>query len=139
MSFVKYSGNQTTVEWYVKTASTAFARNSLVAFTSGQLTQSATSLEQLGIILSDVVSTDSDYATANKRAVMIPQPDDIFIADVIGGTAAASNVGAKFDIDSTYLGINMNGTTYKQLLVVGFISSTQVLVKILGLATHDLS
>lgn len=139
MAFRKIAGNMRAIEWYPKTASTLFTKLSAVAFSGGALVNQATT-EIAGIIHRDVVATDADYATTGAKVpVELSNPDDIWLVDVIGGTAAMTNVGAKYDIDSTYLGINLNGTTYKSLLVVGYVSATQLLVKIIGTNQNDLS
>lgn len=138
MSFIKAHGNVRTVEWYPKTASTALAKNSVVSLSSGFLVNS-TSTEITGIILRDVVSTDSDYALTNKVPVELGGFGDIYEADVITGSAAATNVGVKYDTDTGSLGITLSGTTNKTWLVVGVISATKVLVKAVGQQTNDVS
>lgn len=124
------------IEWYLKTASTAFKNGSVVAFSSGQLIQAtASTLLHAGVILRDVLSTDSDYASAVKVPVDVPSSNDIFEADVKSGvTATVAAVGTQCDlyIDSSTKEtfVDTGTTSHKQVTVVGFISATKVLVKI---------
>lgn len=126
------------VEWYPKTASTAFTNGMAVKSTSGQLV-AAVANEVVGIILTDIASTDSDYAVARKVPVDIWTPEDIFEADVITGTLTTAMVNTKVDLASGALGIDVTGTTNKTCLIVGFISTTKALVKIVGSTTNDVS
>lgn len=135
-------GDQRNVVWLPKTASTAFTKNSVVGWSSNLLVNAGT--EIVGVIKRDVLSTDSDYATA---AVAVPveiwEPTALWYADVTaGGSATASNVGVKYDIDtstSPYLGINLGGTTNKVFLVLGVLSSTSVFGMITGSNWNDVS
>ena len=68
-------------------------------------------------------------------SVIQPGDFDIFEADV-SGTATQANVGEQYDLatntDGTAQEINLSGTTYKVVTVVGFISADKVLVKFNG-------
>lgn len=134
------------VEWFPKTASTAFKNGNVVILTSGQLVPAtATSLQLVGTILKDIVSTDSDYASTTLVPVDVPTSADTFLADVkVGVTAAATGVGAQCDL---FIGTGSGGmptgemyvdtgtNSHHQVTIVGFVSATQVLVKLNALGT----
>jgi hypothetical protein len=128
------------IEWMPKTASTLLYQNSLVQFSSGKLIAgTATSTAHAGLIQRTVAATDADYASATLVPVDVPDTNDIFEADVKPGvTAAATSVGAECDI---YVGNGTTGTlgehyvdtgtnSHHQVVIVGFISTSKVLVKI---------
>lgn len=115
---------------YPKTASTAFSVGQAVVLTSGQLaTATTTSTLQAGVMMKKIASTDSDYASATPVSVWSLQPDTEFLADVITGTATAALVGTTCDIASGGLGPDVGTDTHHQLLITGFVSATQVIVK----------
>ena len=135
---VRISGHPK-LSYFPKTASTALSNGSAVKLTSGKLVV-ATANEVAGIVLRDVVSTDADYAGTTMLPVDVPQQDDVFEIDIASGTShgfAATDVGTKFDLDATGLLLNTDGTTNKTALVVGFVSSTKALVKIVGSNVND--
>lgn len=138
MAFIHKSGPALTLP-FQKTASIAIAENSVLGFdgTNGTVEQAETeSVRLVGISLRKAVSTDSDYASNTVIPVLIPTPEDVFIADVTTGTATQANVGNQYDLDTnvdgTAQGITVSGTTYKVVTVVGFISASKVLVTING-------
>jgi hypothetical protein len=127
------------VEWYPKDASVAFANGGLVYWngTGEIIPADATSGEHCGIILRDVVATDADYATAlAKVPVDCPSSDDIFEVDVETGTLTTAMVGNKYDLVADGDAIDVNATSKKVVLVVGFVSATKALVKINALAVN---
>lgn len=132
MSFILKSGN-VQVEYWPKTASTAFAVGVAVVMTSGALAvASSTDLSIVGVVAKPVVSTDTDYASTTSIPVLVPSPDAIWEIDVENsGTATSANVGIKYDLNSsTGTGINLSGTSHKQVTVVGVLSATKVLGRI---------
>lgn len=135
MSFFHRSGPAHT-ESYQKTASVAIAANTPVALAGGYIRQSAVASTRLvGINIKKVASTDDDYASNTSIPVLIPTDEDVFEADV-SGTATIANVGQRYDLttlsDGTDQDVNLSGTTYGVVTVVGFISSSKVLVKFNG-------
>lgn len=129
------------VEWYIKTASTAMKNGSAVLLTSGQLAAAtATSTAHLGVLLRDCISTDSDYASAIAVPVDVPGSNDVFEADVKSGvTAAITSIGAQCDfaIASNETFVDTGTNTHHQVLIVGFVSASKVLVKISSLYTYN--
>jgi hypothetical protein len=137
MAFIHVSG-PARAETFKKTASVAIAVNTPVAFdgSAGFVRQAAVASTRIaGISLRKVASTDDDYADNSDLVVVIPSEDDIFEADVTG-TATQANVGEQYDLstltDGTAQNVNVSGTTYKVVTVVGFISASKVLVKFNG-------
>lgn len=136
MSFIHVSGPATT-EGFPKMASTLIANASVLGFRpSGHVSQAKIeTLRIAGISIRNVASGDSDYARSAVLAAIIPGEEDVFEATV-SGTAAQSNVGKQYDITATAAGtaqaVNLSGTTYKVVTVVGFINSTTLLVKFNG-------
>lgn len=129
------------IEWFTKTASTAMKNGGVVSLSSGQLIlATATSTAHTGVILRDCISTDSDYATALLVPVDVPGSNDIFEADVKSGvTAAITSIGAQcdFSISSGDTLVDTGTNTHHQVLIVGFVSASKVLVKITSLATYN--
>lgn len=135
MAFIHKSG-KALVEWWPKVASTTIPVGTALTFDgSGAVSVAAsTSLPIAGICLKPIASTDADYASNTLIPVLIPSQDSVFEVDVENsGTATAANVGVKYDLNSTTgTGINLSGTSHKQVTVVSFISATKVWVKING-------
>ena len=131
--FVRKTGKPN-IMWFPKAASTAFSNGALVyADGSGAIIPAdATSGNHLGIIMKDVASTDTDYASTTKVPVDVPSDGDTFIVDTVG-TATAAMVGTYIDL-STSLVANQAATSKSVLLVVGFISASQleVIVSAMG-------
>ena len=139
MAFVHVRGPAKT-EGFKKTASVAIADRSVLAFgspgQSGYVRQAvAASTRLAGVSLRKITSTSVDYADNSVIPVIIPSSDDVFEADVTG-TATQANVGNQYDVsantDGTAQNVDVGGTTYKVVTVVGFISSSKVLVKFNG-------
>lgn len=137
MSFIHVKGPAKT-EGFKKTASVAIAINSPVSFdgSAGYVRQSAVASTRIaGVSLRKVTSTSTDYADNSIIPVIIPSEDDVFEADV-SGTATQANVGEQYDLttltDGTDQDVDLAATTYKVVTVVGFISSSKVLVKFNG-------
>ena len=132
MAFIHVSGPATT-EAFAKLASTAIAAGSALALTSGYLAQATVaSLRIAGVAIQKIASTDGDFASATSIPVIIPGEEDVFEATV-SGTATVSLIGDQFDLTATNQGtaqaVNLSGTTNKVVTMVGFISSSLILVK----------
>ena len=135
MAFIHVSGPAVTEE-FAKLASTAIAVGTPVSFTSGYLAQAnLASVRIAGVSVKNIASTDGDFASATLIPVIVPGEEDIFEADVTG-TATQGNVGKQYDLTQpnggTAANVNLSGTTYKVVTVVGFISASKVLVKFNG-------
>lgn len=110
------------LERRLKTASTAFDKNSLVEFASGVINPSDDNdIVVHGIILEEVATTDSDYATTGSnggKQVQILQPGDEVEMDFSGGNVA---VGVAYGISSAY-NIDFTDTTNKVVTVLADLS-----------------
>lgn len=137
MAFIHVKGPAKT-EAFKKTASVAIAAASPLSFdgSAGYVRQSAVaSVRIAGVSLKKITSSSDDYASNTMIEVIIPSSDDVFEADVTG-TATQANVGEQYDLsaltDGTAQNVDVGATTYKVVTVVGFISSSKVLVKFNG-------
>jgi len=118
----------THLEWFKKTASTAYTFNDMVRIDStGYVTKAAdgTAMLNIGLIQETVASSD---ATNKKVPVLIPGQDAVFLCDVTTGTAAQEDVGQLIDIDDEN-SVDVDANTYGIFEIVGIISTTQVLCK----------
>jgi len=120
----------THLEWFKKTASTAYTFNDMVQIdTTGYLIKAVdgSTKQLIGLIQETVASSD---ATNKKVPVLVPGIDAIFLCDVTTGTAAAEDVGQIVDIDDEN-SIDINASTYGMFQIIGIISTTQVLCKMM--------
>lgn len=130
MAIVQISGEVKLTTPIPKTASTAFAVNSVLTSASGQLTTAANSeLGLLGICPKVVASTDSDYASTTGIQLTRLHDEAEYEMDV-QGTATTAMVGEAYDLYSTTgLLLDIGNTTYKQFIITKFISASKVWVK----------
>lgn len=114
------------LRWYAKTASTAFAKDSLVSWSSGLLIPSTNATDQItGIIRIAVASTDSDYASTTRVPVEIPTGIGCEVeADVTTGTLVTTSVGDYFDLTDAS-GVDQSASADDIVLCTGFISATK--------------
>lgn len=113
-----------------KTASTAYAVNSILTTTSGQLTTAANSeLGLLGITPRVVTSGSSDYASTTPIQLIKLLPQNEYEIDV-QGTATTAMVGEAYDLYSTTgTHLDVGNNTYKQFIITKFVSASKVWVK----------
>ncbi len=103
MNFERQSGNASILP-YKKTASTAFSLGSLVTQTAGLLSAVAATTVPgaiLGVLLRNVVSTDSDFASTDECMVEVPETATVYKAKVGAGVPAQSMVGSRYDLTAT--------------------------------------
>lgn len=130
MAFQLYRGRPQ-IKFYPKTASTVLVNGGVGALSSGQLIKATTlTLLHPGVILRDVVSTDSDYASTTFLPVMVPNDDTEFTADVGSGVFTAALVGTTCDLAAGGDTIAASTNVHQQVTITGFISSTKAIVKI---------
>lgn len=127
--FIRASG-QPKPEYYPKAASTAFANGAAVkANGSGAFAPATSNTSVAAIILRDVLSTDSDYASVVKVLCdNISDSEDVFEATVETGTLTTAMVGTYANLASS-TGIDVNTVANKDVFIVGYISATKALVK----------
>lgn len=132
MAIVQISGEVKFTKPIPKTISTAFAVNSLMTTSSGQLTTAgATELGLQGIIPRAVTAASSDYATTNPIQLIALHDQAEYLIDVGQGTATTAMVGESYDLYST-TGLSLDVQTSpsaKQFQITQFISSSLVVVK----------
>lgn len=88
----------------------------------------STSGEHIGVILKEVLSSDSDYAATTKVPVDLVGEGDVFEA-LVTGTLTAAKVGTYMDLSDSVT-VNAGATAKNVVLCVGFISATLGLFKI---------
>lgn len=127
----KRSSGAHKIAWYPKKASTAFSNGALVYADGSGAVQPAdsTSGNHIGIMMKAVTSADSDYAETSKVMVDEVGPGDVFEVDVGNGTATSSLIGTFIDLHDS-VSADVAATSKQVLLVVGFISSSKILVKV---------
>ena len=136
MAFTHISGPAIS-QPFQKLASTAIAVGSLVSWAlTGFVSQALVpSTRIVGVALKKVASTESDFAENTTVSVIIPTHRDVFEATV-SGTATQANVGEMHDITKTAGGtaqaVDLSGTTYGPVTIVGVKDSATVLVVING-------
>lgn len=125
MSFRRYKGKTKTV-WLPRTASVTFTYGDLVQLTSGLVaTATAQSTKHKGVILTNVTSGDSNFATSAVK-VPVEVPTEIAVeweADVTG-TLLTTDIDTIFDLSTAGL-VNRSGTTYGVVTCSGYTSATK--------------
>ena len=115
-----------------KKASTAFTNGEVVVGDGSGAVEpvnATTDVRLIGVIQKDVTSADSDYADNTKVPLDTFDPSDLFFADVITGTLTTAMVGTRCDLDATGAGINVTSTGTNQVLIVGFVSASQAIIR----------
>ena len=136
MAFIKYRGKTRTM-WLPRPANEAFTKGELVYGNgSGQVIPAdSTSGLHIGVIKRTVVSTDSDYTTADVLVPIEVPVEDMVEWRVL--TASAVEDDILDEIDLTNAGQADRGNTSKDaLLVTGYLSATELIVVILSRANN---
>lgn len=129
---ITYNRGNYHIEYFPKKVSTAMALNDLVYVdTNGYLIPAVdgVALFAKGLLQKKVLATDSDYATATRVPVLVPDKDTVFLCDCTTTTPAQTDVGEFVDIDDAK-NVDVGASTYDIFEVVGIVSSTQVLAKL---------
>lgn len=123
----KVSSGRTKIVYLPVTVSTAFSKNAIVSYASGELipaTSSTTALSHVGVIAKAIASTDSDYATPRLVPVIVPvEKNVVWEGDVTSGLVAA-DVGLEVDLTDSLV-INRGASTVDAAMCVGRISATK--------------
>jgi len=120
---IRKNGKKPVIKEFTKTASTALDKNSLVALSSGKLVATADNdTNCLGIILEEVASTDSDYASTTVKQVEVIQPGD----EVEITTSAAATPGVSYGVSNAYT-VDVTDTTNDLFTCTKAISSTKAI------------
>lgn len=128
------------IETYTKPASTAFTFQTLIAADEDATTQAfaaatASTERILGIMHTTVASGDSDYASANKKPLLVDE-DGIWKFAVGTGTADANDEQGYIDLKDLDE-VDVTASSVDNVFVTSFISGTVVLGKIVGWAGRD--
>lgn len=125
------------LEYWPKTASTAFTIGTLVRPSSGAfITATTSATEMLGVLQTTIASTDSDYASTTAEPVILPQENDEFEVDLTNTTTfAATFVGLQCDIVAGIY-VDATASSHKQCTIMRQGSTTsKAIVKINGAYT----
>ena len=117
------------VEWYPKTASTAYAYGDLVAIdTTGYLIVYAAggSYPMLGLIQETVASTD---ATNKKVPVLVGSVDAEYLIDATTTAAGVTDVGEYCDYVAATQSVNVGSSSNDEFYITQVISTTLVVGK----------
>lgn len=130
VAFILKSGTPV-IENFPKTASTAIACNAILEADGAGTVNPADSadINLFGISQQTIASTDADYASTKPIGVMVLNPDLVFEADVITGSATAALIGTRCDLANS-LGVDVTATAHNQVTIVGVLSTTKVLVRV---------
>ena len=118
------------LEWYQKTASTAFTFNDAVAIgTAGRVVDytAGGAFPFLGLIQETVASTD---ATTDKVPVLVCNVDAEYLFDATTTAAALTDVGEYVDYVEATQSVNVGASSNNDVYVTQFISTTLVVGKI---------
>ena len=120
------------VEFYPKTASTAYAFNVPVYLdTNGRLLAYTPGVAApfLGLVKKTIVSTDSDYASNTRIPVEVGNYDTEYLFDATTTAAAATDVGEYVDYVAATVSVNVGASTNDDVYVTQVISSLLVVGK----------
>ena len=120
------------IEFYQKTASTAFAFDEPVYLgTAGRLLAYTPGVAApfLGLIKKTVASTDSDYASTTNVPVEVPNAEAEYLFDATTTAAALDDVGEYVDYVAATRSVNVGATAQNDVYVTGFVSTTLVIGK----------
>lgn len=130
--FTRHSGKTKVIHLPV-TASTAIAKGTLVAFSSGLLiaaTSSTAAGELVGVLNKTIATTDSDYAVSGRLVpVEVPvEKNTEWKGDVTSGLVS-TDIGAEVDLTSgTH--VNRGATSVKVAKALSVISTTKGIFQI---------
>lgn len=117
------------IEWYAKTASTAFTFNDAVAIdTTGTLIRytAGGAYPFLGLIQQTIASTS---ATTAKVPVLVTGPDAEYLFDATTTAAATTDIGEYVDFVAATMSVNVGASTNNDVYVTQIISTTLVIGK----------
>ncbi len=127
MSFRVYKG-RVKQEWFPVTTSTALVKGTLVEFTSGLIAAADTdelAVDIRGVLVKTIATTDTDYATARKVAVLVPLDRHVVWEATATGTFASTDIGVEYGISDSAT-VDKSETTADAFLVTEVVSATLV-------------
>ncbi len=137
---IKRKNDKHVITYFKKKVSTVFINGAVCSLDSNGylIPATATSVNHVGVIMTAVTATDSDYASATYVPVDIGHTTDLWVADVSAGTVTQTVVGDYFDFNSTGDKVDLSASTVHQVFVVDILSaSSQVVIQISSLASAD--
>lgn len=131
MSFVPKTAasNYFALRFFKKTASTAFANQSLVAWPASQtgyfVAATSTTTKHIGAIQKTVAATDSDYASNTSVPVLVPTAGSNSIWVATTASAVATDVGGTFDLTDAST-VNRGAEAVGAFQCTGYQSATAI-------------
>lgn len=128
----KLIGGRRITRHYPKTASTTLTNGFVVAFDgSGALTSATISAKLIpGVVIVDIASTDSDFASNTKIPVTVNIPGESLWEADITGTLTTAMVGNEYDLSADGQYVAIANTTTKQVKIEAYISASKAIVRI---------
>ena len=126
----KENGSGAHLEWYQKTASTAFTFNDPVTLgTAGRIVDytAGGAFPFLGLIQETVASTD---ATTDKVPVLVCGEAAEYLIDATTTAAALTDVGEYVDYVAATISVNVGASTNNEFYVTQFISTVLIVGKL---------
>ena len=118
------------LRFFKKTASTAYAQNSLVDWpdttpTGYFIPAPAITSKLCGITQFVITASSSDYTSTGLKPVLVPVsgPESTVIATTTG-TAAATDIGGRYDL-SDAVTVDRSASAVGRFFMTGFISTTK--------------
>jgi hypothetical protein len=120
---IRNNGKKPIIKSFLKTASEALDKNSLVELTSGTLgAVDDGELTVLGVVIEECATTDTDYTLSTKKQVELIQPGD----EVEITTNGTLTVGAAYGLSNAYT-VDSADTTADTFTCTKSISSTRAI------------
>jgi hypothetical protein len=120
VKIIKASGHKPVVWSMPKVASTAFDKNSLVELGSTINPSDDNDTIVFGVILEEVASTDTDYASTTEKLVEVIYPGDL----VEMATNGTLTVGTSYGISNAYT-VDSSDTSNDVFTCIKSLSSTR--------------
>lgn len=134
MALVPYRGS-VHIEWFPKTASTAFAFGDAVTILSSVagvgtlIPATSSSPSVIGTIQRAVVAADADYASASMVPVLVGEADTEWLCQCATTSAATTDQGEFVDLTDA-VSLNTGAVTYGVAQVMQVLSTTSCIAKI---------
>lgn len=141
MSFIlKTPSSRSRIEYYAKTASTAYAEGSLVSANENATANvfaatTASSERVLGVVQKTIAATDSDYASETKIPLLVDE-DGIWEATVGTGTADVNDEQGYVDLTDA-ISVDVTASAIDMFFVQNFVSGTVVQGNIVRWNQHE--
>ena len=132
MAFKPFKG-RFKFEYLPVTTSTALLGGNLVEATSGLLAAADTdeaAVDVRGVLVKTIASTDSDYATARRVAIIVPTDKHCVWEADTGGSFVATDIGVEYGITASGTApgdvVDRTETTADLFLMTEFLTASKI-------------